>query len=225
MPDSDHRAGITPPGHAANAPPGSAFRGSVCQTPDPIAVIEEDHALQLELYDVLEHLAASLPETIDQNLAALAITILRNGLAQHMNLEEEVLFPLIRIRIAGTPHLLAMLRQLEDEHDADETSASEIADALSGMARGERPQQPVILSYMLRGFCQSQRRHIALENEVVLPLARQVLTAADLAEFQARIMASSRPVCTRQSLTSMRKASGGIAVCGSCASGSKVPTA
>lgn len=188
----------------------------LCGAPDPITVIEEEHALQLELCNVLEFLADSLPNSVDGRLAGLAVTILRNGLQQHINLEEEALFPLLRRRIAKTPHLVAVLDRLTEEHDTDEGLAIEIADALEDVADGRQPQNAELLGDTLRGFFDSQRRHIAWENQVVLPLARQVLTAGDLAEFQAYIMASRRPSCTHQSLLNLRR-SGGAEACTNCA--------
>ncbi len=212
MPELDQRA--------RGAQPDAGTR-AVCRAPDPIAVIEEEHALQLELCDVLEYLADSLPSAIDEGLASVAVAILRNGLPRHMSLEEEVLFPLLRRRIAGTPHLTAMLHRLEDEHDTDEGFASEIADALESLAGREAADDAEMLGYMLRGFFECQRRHIAWENEVVLPLARQVLLPEDLAEFQLRIMTSGRPLCARRPLMEIRRAGGGVRACGTCAAGSR----
>jgi hemerythrin-like domain-containing protein len=187
-----------------------------CAAPDPIAVIEEEHALQLELCNLLEFLADSLPDRYDPAAAGVAIAILRNGLPQHMKLEEEVLFPLLRRRGAKLTHLAAMLERLEDEHDADEGLADEIADALAVLAEDRRPDNAEMLGYMLRGFFESQRRHIGWENRVVLPLAREILSREDLVELQSRIMASGRPACTRQSLLVLRSAEASVGICQSC---------
>jgi hypothetical protein len=109
-----------------------------------------------------------------------------------------------------------MIDRLTEEHDTDEGLAIEIADALEEVTDGRLPQNAESLGYMLRGFFDSQRRHIAWENQVVLPLARDVLTADDLAEFQACIMASRRPSCTQQSLPNLRR-TGGAEACTNCA--------
>lgn len=191
----------------------------LCGSPDPIAVIEEEHAVQLELCSVLEFLADSLPNAVDPRLASLAVTILRNGLKQHTSLEEEGLFPLLRRRIGGTAHLLAMLDQLTAEHEADEGLAIEIADALDEIVAERPTENPEMLGYMLRGFFENQRRHIEWENNVVLPLARNVLNADDLGELQARIMATKRPLCTRQSLPKLRRLGDAAKLCRSCAAG------
>jgi hemerythrin-like domain-containing protein len=187
-----------------------------CQTPDPIAVIEEEHALQLEFCDVLELIADSLPNRVDLNLTRIAIPILRNSMPLHMKLEEEVLFPLMRKRVAGTAHFAAILERLEDEHETDEDLAAEIADALEAVGETGVPDNPEMLGYMLRAFFDSQRRHIAWENRVVLPLARDVLLPSDLADFQTWIMDSGRPMCAHKSLLELRSAGATAALCRNC---------
>jgi hemerythrin-like domain-containing protein len=111
-----------------------------------------------------------------------------------------------------------MLSRLEDEHEIDEGLAIEIASALRGLIQGAPLTNAESLGDMLRGFFKSQRRHIAWENDVVLPLARRILPPEDLERFQAGIMMSERPVCTRQSLTQIRKHSGEVYPCGTCRS-------
>jgi hemerythrin-like domain-containing protein len=191
-------------------------KGPQCQTPDPIAVIEEEHALQLEFCDVLELIADSLPNRLNQDLTRIAVPILRNSMPLHMKLEEEVLFPLMRKRVAGAAHLAAVLDRLEDEHETDEDLAAEIADALEAVGKTGIPDNPEMLGYMLRAFFDSQRRHIAWENRVVLPLARDILLPSDLADFQAWIMESGRPMCAHKSLLELRSAGATAGLCKSC---------
>jgi len=189
-----------------------------CQDPDPISVLEEEHALQLELCDILEHLADGLPHSIDLNLAGIAVNLLKSAWQQHTRLEEEVLFPMLRNRSESGAHVSAMLSRLEDEHETDEGLAHEIASTLKDLIQGAPLTNAESLGYMLRGFFMSQRRHISWENDVVLPLARRILLPEDLEKFQAVIMMSERPVCTRQSLTQIRKHSGEVYPCGTCRS-------
>lgn len=203
-------------GKQGGDPGAGSVERVICQTPDPISVIEEEHALQLEFCDVLEFIADCLPNRVDIALTHVAIPILRNGMPLHMKLEEEVLFPLLRKRVAEVAHLAAVLDRLEDEHDTDEDLASEIADELEALGSTGAAENPDMLGYMLRAFFESQRRHIAWENRVVLPLARQMLLATDLAEFQAWIMESGRPACTQKSLLDLRSAAAPARVCTSC---------
>jgi hemerythrin-like domain-containing protein len=183
MPDSDGRS--APGGSKPNT-------NDVYAAPAPIAAIEEEHAFQLELCNLLEFLADSLPYRFEPAVVRVAVAILLNGFPQHIKLEEEVLFPLLRRHTAKATHLTAMLEQLEDEHETDEGPANEIADALETLAESGRPDNAEMLGYMLRGFFESQRRHIGWENHVVLLLAREILSREDLAQLQSWIMASGQ---------------------------------
>ncbi len=158
---------------------------------DPISTFEVDHILKLGLCDVLESIADALPRTADASLATVAVRILRNALPEHVALEENHLFPMLRRRNAGDQSCQKVLLQLEHEHDADEAFAYEIADELDQIAGAQAPKNAEMLGYMLRGFFVSMRRHISWENATVLPLARRTLTEADLAELCEAV--SARP--------------------------------
>ena len=71
--------------------------------------------------------------------------------------------------------------------------ALELADELQLLVDTGMVRNAEMLGYMLRGFFEHQRRHIEWEKGVLLPLARQTLTPADLAELQAWILSSGRP--------------------------------
>jgi hemerythrin-like domain-containing protein len=191
-----------------------------CRTPDPIGLIAEEHALQRELCDLLEALADGLPHNFDKALAVIAVSILEGSVPRHMRLEEEALFPLLRERLADDDPLHAAMACLEDEHDRDGAMLVELTDALR-MATSEGViVNPDMLGYMLRGYFEGQRRHIAWEDRVVIPAARAVLSPADLGKIQAWIMASDHPRCSHQSVLAIRNArSTTSAVCDHCPSG------
>lgn len=152
---------------------------------DPISAFEVDHVLKLGLCDVLESIADALPHTADASLATIAARILRNGLPEHVALEEDHLFPMLRRRNAADQACQKVLLQLEHEHGSDESFAHEIADELDQIAQAQAPKNAEMLGYMLRGFFVSLRRHIRWENATVIPLARRTLTEADLFELRA----------------------------------------
>ncbi|MFA9475366.1 MAG: hemerythrin domain-containing protein [Filomicrobium sp.] len=156
---------------------------------DPISAFEVDHVLKLGLCDVLESIADALPHTADASLATVAVRCLRNGLPEHVALEEKHLFPLLRSRNARDQSCKKVLLQLEHEHGSNESFAYEIADELEHIAEAKAPKNAEMLGYMLRGFFISQRRHIRWENATVIPLARRTLTEADLAELGEAITA------------------------------------
>lgn len=193
---------------------------AVCRTPDPIGLIAEEHALQRELCDLLESIADGLPHSFDKALAVIAVSILEGSVPRHMRLEEEALFPLLRLRIPNDDSLHAALDCLEEEHERDGAALDELTDALRTAAETGSVSNPDMLGYMLRGYFDSQRRHIAWEDRVVLPVARQVLTVADLASLQSWVMASEHPRCSLQSVVTIRNARSARAVCEQCPSSS-----
>jgi hemerythrin-like domain-containing protein len=192
--------------------------GPACGSPDPLALIEEDHALQLELCGLLEYLADCLPERVSGAVALSAAAILRQGLGPHLQLEEEMLFPLLRSRAERGSPLDAIVSQLEAEHVADESLAHELADELQLVGESGEARNPEMLGYMLRGFFERLRRHIEWETRLLMPLARRNLTHTDLARFQNWIMSSARPACMKHSVAELRRISGGPTTCRQCAS-------
>jgi hemerythrin-like domain-containing protein len=180
--------------------------------------VEEDHALQLELCNLLEHIADCLPERVGAAVARSAAAILREGFGPHLELEERMLFPLLRRRADDGSSLEAIMQQLEAEHAEDEAFGQELADELELLGRAGAARNPEMLGYMLRGFFERQRRHIEWEDRVLLPLARRTLTQDDLAQFQDWIMGSARPACTRHSVAMLRRMRSGPAACDQCAS-------
>jgi hemerythrin-like domain-containing protein len=189
-----------------------------CAAPDPLRLLEEEHALQRELCDLLEQLADSLPFEIDRSQAEVAKAILDGSFTRHTQFEEQALFPLIRQRVPPGDDLHAMLARLEDEHQHDESEVMEIGEALSSIASGKPPENADMLGYQLRGFFESQRRHISWEDSVVIPAARRVLTPEDLASLQDWIMKSDHPRCCRHSLLEIRRVRSGQALCQTCTS-------
>ena len=192
--------------------------GPACRTPDPIGLIAEEHALQRELCDLLEAIADGLPHSFDKALSVIAVSILEGSVPRHMRLEEEALFPVLRDRVASDDPLHAALACLEEEHERDGAALVELTDALKTAAQQGSVKNPDMLGYMLRGYFDSQRRHIAWEDRVVLPVARHVLTARDMASLQAWIMASDHPRCSHQSVVAIRSARSARSVCERCPS-------
>lgn len=160
---------------------------------DPIAVLEVDHVLKLDLCDAMERLADGLPNETDTGLAEIAVTVLRKGLPDHIELEERHLFPLLKRRMADDQMFRPVIEQLEHEHDYDEAFAIEISEELERLVEAGRARNAEMLGYMLRGFFVSLRRHVRWENAMVLPVARKRLTESDLEELRKAILARSHP--------------------------------
>ena len=159
---------------------------------DPIDFLAHEHARQEWLCDVLETIADGLPGTLECALAAMVADALKVDVPLHHQDEEQGLFPLLAERAAPEDNVEAMIRQLNREHLADDTYSTDLIDLLDALAVGQIPLNPEMAGYMIRGFFESYRRHIAFENIVILPLARVRLTQGDLQKLLACIQSRRR---------------------------------
>ena len=162
------------PGAKASSPPVPLDTG------DPISIFAQDNLRQKWLCDVLETIADGLPNKLECALASMAAEALKTKVPLHHRQEEEVLFPLLTQRAAAQDNIEAVVQQLRQEHLADDTYASDLIGLLEMMGKGTAPRNPEMAGYMIRGFFETYRRHIAFEDLVILPLARLRLTHNDL---------------------------------------------
>lgn len=159
---------------------------------NPLEVIAQAHALQVEMCDAMERIADGLPDDVDFNLCARVASCLQFDLPLHHHDEETALFPLLKIRALPDDGLADILDRLASEHSSDTDFASEIAESLEGLGQGKPPNNPDMLGYMLRGFFERYRRHVHWENALVMPLARVRLTPDDLDTLASRMESNRR---------------------------------
>jgi hemerythrin-like domain-containing protein len=121
------------------------------------------HEEQLRLCSELEAIADSLPSNINRQkciYAAKALGPLIKGLHHY---EENVLFP--AIEAAQVTDLEKTLARLRFEHVEDECFAEELTERLLQIGAGNAEVNMEAIGYMLRGFFEAMRRHIAFERE------------------------------------------------------------
>ena len=132
-----------------------------------LAWLGRAHTEQLALCRELEEIADSLPASINRQkciYAAKALGPLIKGIHHY---EETVLFPQLEASPDATDALAPTLERLKFEHCEDECFAEELSDALLKLGSGERVNMEAV-GYMLRGFFEGIRRHIAFEREHLL---------------------------------------------------------
>ncbi|MFM7083417.1 MAG: hemerythrin domain-containing protein [Hyphomicrobium sp.] len=193
-----------------------------CSMPDPISLLEEEHELQRELCNVLEALADDLPSSFDKDLANVALSILESSLERHMKFEDEALFPLLRKCLTDTDPIHAALECLEEEHERDGANLYEITEALRSAIEDNSIKNAEMLGYILRGYFESLRRHVAWEDKVIVPTARSAFSTQDLAKLQAWIMESEHPRCCHQSILLIHKARSARETCLRCSKANPV---
>jgi hemerythrin-like domain-containing protein len=154
---------------------------------NPLDVIARCYQAQAAMCDELERVADGLLDQVDRQQCARLASWLQFDLALHHHDEEEALFPLLRRRARPEDRLEPILERLLSEHSVDMDLAADIAEELAGLAQGNRPSNPEMLGYMLRGFFEAYRRHVLWENTLLMPLAHQRLTSEDLDLLQLRM--------------------------------------
>lgn len=142
----------------------SAGVGEVCST------LEANHLEQLALCARLEEVADDLPEVADTQMCLhLARRVLPLVKRAH-EYEENTLFPLLQAAEAKGGPLAQTIERLRYEHWEDEAYADEVSDGLISFVTDRASSNPETLAYMLRGFFEGLRRHIAFEREYIVPI-------------------------------------------------------
>ena len=106
------------------------------------------------------------------------IEFLEVDFARHIGDEELALFPLLRTHCLPEDNVEAVIKRLADEHREDESSGKVIIAILKSLLEG----QALSLDdrRRLKVFAEHIQQHLALENGVLLPIARVRLQFSEL---------------------------------------------
>jgi hemerythrin-like domain-containing protein len=154
---------------------------------NPLEMISRDHQEHLRLCDKLEEIADSLPNSIDRHVCTCVALALQIRVGVHHAVEEEALFPLLRARIGNDIEFSRTLLRLQDEHRMDEGHCDEVLELLTSLSKGIEPENAEAAGYLLRGLFEGMRRHIAFEEDCLLPKAREMLDKSDLKVLASRM--------------------------------------
>lgn len=143
------------------------------------------HRQLCKLIDMLASSAAYNEEGMNE-----VIAFLEHDMPLHVLDEEEDLFPLLRRRAVPDDDLEHVLGVLSGEHKTDVDRVSALLFALiKARAARTSPALNPGLRTLLTEFATHERKHIALENAVILPIARLRLQPCDLQALSARLAA------------------------------------
>lgn len=137
---------------------------------DPIGALRKAHKDQLLLCDRLEEIADSLPDAINRQKCMYAARALGPMIRGLHRFEEEVVFPMIAQQRAADERTEPTLNRLRFEHCEDECFAEELTETLNRLGSGDDDVNIGAVGYMLRGFFEAMRRHIAFESEILLSM-------------------------------------------------------
>lgn len=118
----------------------------------------------------LETVADHLPDGIDPRDCLLLAQNIVPLVRRAHQFEEQTVFPLLLSHIDLTPDVRASLDRLKLEHLGDEEFASDLCLALREFVTNRERSNVETLSWMLRGFFEGLRRHVAFERAHLLPL-------------------------------------------------------
>ena len=139
----------------------------------PLEFLLDEHMRQRALFGLLCDL--SVGDLHEAAHVEAAIGFLKSDFVLHVLDEEEDLFPLLRRRMADDIQLEHLLEDLSSEHTRDKEIARLIVTGLN-----ESTPFSEEFCQMLRNFVSAERRHLIVENAIVIPLARASLSSTDL---------------------------------------------
>lgn len=155
---------------------------------DPLEFLFIEHYRHRQMCRILEHLADS--DRLQVDLTATTLDFVRFELALHVIDEEEDLFPLLRRRCEPEDEIEDVLGRLSGQHASDQDQAKAVRGVLEKSLADARPIPEIPGgSKVLRAFAVHQRDHLALENAIVLPIARRRISATDLGAMSKRLAA------------------------------------
>lgn len=135
-------------------------------------------------------LTLSTAVAFDESALSDVRSFMERDLPVHIIDEEDDLFPLLRRRCEPDDQIEKVLGMLSGEHANDMRDAAAVKALVTNAVKEKRG----LACYretraMIEPFCSQQKRHIAVENAVILPIARLRLTDSDLKNLGRRLAA------------------------------------
>lgn len=158
---------------------------------DPIEFMLAEHLNHRRMCKALERLATMTE--FDAGPITAMVDYIRFDLTLHVFDEEEDFFPLLRQRCSPDDDIEAVLQRLSTDHEMDKSLSAQVRDMLNACLILRKPPNVIEGAVeALMAFATNERRHLALENAVIIPIARRRLTPQDLKEFSHRLLARRR---------------------------------
>lgn len=157
---------------------------------DPLDFIREDHMNMRVICGTMEKLSRS-PAPDPAEIARLR-HFLRHEIQPLIRDEDEELRALLLIRCPVEDEIEPTLERLKAEHDTLGAMCPGLEAVLESLLAGNRPATEGEAT-LLRDFADRLRRHLIVENAIVLPIARARLTEDDLAQLRRAMTGRRRP--------------------------------
>ncbi|MFC3162243.1 hemerythrin domain-containing protein [Ciceribacter thiooxidans] len=128
--------------------------------------IRHNHEELLDLCGQLETIADSLPFELDHELCREVADRIVPVLTRTQTVEELVLYPFLE-ESAGSCFSAMTIDRLKGEHMCDRIAAEEVALTLEAVLDNRCGLTFETVGYMLRGFFECLRRHVAAERSLI----------------------------------------------------------
>jgi hemerythrin-like domain-containing protein len=153
---------------------------------NPLEWFAAEHQRHRAACALMQELASS--KLFQPEPLARIADFVHNDLGRHLAEEEEELFPLLRKRARPEDAVDQVLARLCTEHRHETADRGHLAACIERcLSVQEAPGADPVASAAFSAFATHELRHLALENAVVLPLARLRMTADDLAGLSHRL--------------------------------------
>lgn len=155
---------------------------------EPLEWLFAEHYRHRQLCLTIDRIAGAT--VFDEAPMRMVVDFIQRELALHIMDEEEDFFPLLRRRCLPEDGIEEVLGVLAADHRADIATAADVLALLERALTEQRaPGLDLAAQRTLRAFSEQERRHLALENAVVLPIARLRFSASDLKALSDRLAA------------------------------------
>lgn len=158
---------------------------------DPIEFMLAEHLNHRRMCKALERLAAM--SDFDPAPITAMVDYIRFDLTLHVIDEEEDFFPLLRERCEPDDDIEAILKRLSADHETDKSLSAQVRDMLNACLILRKPPRVIEGAVAaITAFAANERQHLALENAIVIPIARRRLTEEDLRTLSRRLLERRR---------------------------------
>lgn len=152
---------------------------------NPIDFIHEDYRRERQICSMIEKVAAAeVPASED---IGEILSFLKFELPFHFADEEQDLFPLVRRRSTPDDEIEWAIARLAAQNEITRADAQAVIAVLGSIEAHGQPPSSADRALLLRYAAQA-RRHLTLENAIILPFARLRLTAHDLETLRLRML-------------------------------------
>ena len=165
---------------------------------NPLDFIVEDHMREREVCALIDRLVSSL--SVESAERQMILCFLTEQLPQHLADEEIDLFPLMLKRCDPEEEIKSVIDKLE----ADHVLALADAPAVAALIAANYPDTGAFSDRaceQMTDFASHARRHLILENAIILPIARARLTKGDLKTMRSHMLERRGLDCPQETET------------------------